>query len=100
MENTHNNRTITICAKVTPNEKLRYTKIAESHGISFSEWIASILNMYQDGYGELKINPVRENELLNEISNLKQKTIQLQAILDLKNSIIENGKKGFHNPFK
>jgi hypothetical protein len=96
MEQSNNNRTITICAKVTPNEKIRYTKIAKSHGISISEWIASILNMYQDGYGELKINPVRENELLNEIANLKQKVIQLDAILDIKNSIIEIEKKGFN----
>ena len=98
MENMHNNRTMTISAKVTPFEKIRYTKIAKSHGISFSEWVASILNMYQDGYGELKINPIREKELLNEIYKLERKVKQLKAQLDFKNTIIENEKKGFRNP--
>ena len=72
MEVSNNTRTMTISAKVTAYEKMIYTKIAKSHEISFSEWVASILSIYQNGYGELKSNSLREEELLNQIDSLKR----------------------------
>jgi hypothetical protein len=86
MKNT-NSRTITISIKVTGFEKMRYKGIAESHEISLSEWAASILNMYQDAYGELKINSYREDQLLAEIDSLKKENKILNALYKLEKAI-------------
>jgi len=72
-------RTITISVKVTGYEKMTYKKIAASHDITLSEWAASILNMYQDAYGELKINSLREGELLYKIDQLEKEVQLLKA---------------------
>lgn len=71
---------MTVSAKLSASEKIRYNQIAESHDVSLSEWIASILSIYQNGYGELKINSVREDELLNEIDKLNKTINSLKAI--------------------
>lgn len=52
----NNSRTMTVSAKLTPLEKIRYTQIAKSHDVSLSEWITSILSIYQRGYGEFIFN--------------------------------------------
>jgi hypothetical protein len=58
---------------------MRYEQIAKSHNISLSEWMASILSMYQNAYGGLKINSIREEELLYEIEKLRKKINLLEA---------------------
>lgn len=70
---------MTVSLKVTAHEKMIYYKIAESHNISFSEWGASILSIYQNAYGKLKINSYREDELLNEIDQLKKKVDLIES---------------------
>lgn len=50
--------------------------------------------MYQNGYDELKINSVREDELLNEIDKLNKRINGLEAInksyeLRMKNNILK-----------
>ena len=84
MEISNNTRTMTISAKVTAYEKMIYTKIAKSNGISFSEWVASILSIYQNGYGELNINSSREEELLKEIDSLKKELKLVKDLAELK----------------
>ncbi|MGZ0016904.1 hypothetical protein [Yeosuana sp. AK3] len=80
MEQNNNNRTINICAKITPQEKIRYNEIAVSHGISTSEWVASILNIYQNGYRSNIITPEREQELLAKIDKLEKKNKRLMGM--------------------
>ncbi len=89
MENSNNSRTFTITAKVTAHEKNKYTNITKSHGISFSEWIASILSMYQNGYGEFNITSERENELLTEIDRLEKSVENLETVADIKTKVKE-----------
>jgi hypothetical protein len=72
-------RTFTVSIKISVLEKIRYYNIAKSHNISFSEWAASLLSIYENAYGELKINSIREEELLNEIEKLKRKINFLEA---------------------
>ena len=71
-----NSRTVTVSLKVSPLEKIRYYNKAKSNNISFSEWAGSILSIYENAYGKLKINSLREDELLYKIDQLK-KDIQL-----------------------
>jgi hypothetical protein len=85
MVHQNNARTMTVSAKVTAYEKMRYEKIAESHNISFSEWAASILNIYQNAYGELRINSYREDELLAKIDKLEKEVNLLQKLTDFQN---------------
>jgi hypothetical protein len=81
----NNSRTITISAKVSAFEKMRYTAIAKSYNISLSEWMASILNIYQNSYGEPKINSLRENELLAQIDILENKIVFLTNLNEINN---------------
>jgi hypothetical protein len=67
-----NSRTVTVSLKVSPLEKVRYYNKAKSHNISFSEWAASLLSIYENAYGELKINSIREDELQNRIDQLEK----------------------------
>ena len=81
---------MTVSIKVTASEKIRYKQIAKSHDVSFSEWAASILNMYQNAYGELKINSIREEELLNEIDKLKKEINFLEALVAFQKTQLES----------
>lgn len=71
---------MTLSTKVTASQKARYTQIAKSNDIPLSEWIASIIDMYQNGYEELRINSVREDELLNEIERQRKKINFLEVV--------------------
>jgi hypothetical protein len=72
-----NSRTVTVSLKVSALEKVRYYIKAKSHNISFSEWAASLLSIYEYAYGELKINSIREDELLNRIDQLEKEIHRL-----------------------
>jgi hypothetical protein len=50
-----------------------------SRPVPVCEWAASIINMYEDAYDELKINSIREEELLNEIDKLRKQIKILEA---------------------
>ena len=78
---------MTITSKVTAYEKMLYAQIAKSHNISLSEWIASILSIYQDGYGELEINSQREKELLSKNASLEREVKHLKRLNDMKKAI-------------
>ena len=65
-------RNITLSTRVSAAQKAEYVKIAESHGISPSEWMASVIEMNKFSYGKigdptpLEIKQKRENELLKK----------------------------------
>ena len=63
-------RNITLSTRVSAAQKAEYVKIAASHGISPSEWMASVIEMNKFSYGKIgdptpnEIKQKRENELL------------------------------------
>ena len=65
-------RNITLSTRVSAAQKAEYVKIAASHGISPSEWMASVIEMNKFSYGKigdptpLEIKQKRENELLKK----------------------------------
>ena len=65
-------RNITLSTRVSAAQKAEYVKIATSHGISPSEWMASVIEMNKFSYGKigdptpLEIKQKRENELLKK----------------------------------
>ncbi|WP_338357530.1 hypothetical protein [Yeosuana marina] len=97
MEN-RNSHTITVSLKVSALQKIRYYNIAKSHNISFSEWAGSILSIYENGYGELKINSCREDELLNRIDQLEKDLRWFKAHNEYLKSQLDAQKTGmrFH----
>ena len=72
MDNRNTYRNITLSTKVSAAQKAEYVKIAVSHGISPSEWMASVIEMNKFSYGKigdptpLEIKQKRENELLKK----------------------------------
>jgi hypothetical protein len=90
-----NSRTMTVSFKIAAHEKMIYYKIADSNNISFSEWAASLLSIYQNAYGELKINSYREDELLNEIDQLKKKVNLLESLNKVLEVQLDAQKAGF-----
>jgi hypothetical protein len=65
-------RNITLSTRVSAAQKAEYVKIAASHGISPSEWMASVIEMNKFSYGKIgdptpnEIKQKRENELLKK----------------------------------
>ena len=65
-------RNITLSTRVSAAQKAEYVKIAASHNISVSEWMASVIEMNKFSYGTigdptpLEIKQKRENELLKK----------------------------------
>ena len=72
MDNRNTYRNITLSTKVSAAQKAEYVKIAASHGISQSEWMASVIEMNKFSYGKIgdptpnEIKQKRENELLKK----------------------------------
>jgi len=70
-ENMHY-RNITLSTRVSAAQKAEYVKIAASHNISVSEWMASVIEMNKFSYGKVgdptpnEIKQKRENELLKK----------------------------------
>jgi hypothetical protein len=89
-----NSRTMTVSLKVTPYERMRFYAIAKSHNITFSEWAATLLDLYKNAYGALKINSYREDELLNEIDHLKKEINFLKAHNNVLKTQIDSTKVG------
>ena len=71
-------RNITLSTRVSAAQKAEYVKIASSHDISVSEWMASVIEMNKFSYGKigdptpLEIKQKRENELLKKQLQIKQ----------------------------
>jgi len=65
-------RNITLSTRVSAAQKAEYVKIAESHGISPSEWMVTIIETNKNSYGKAndptpnEIKQKRENELLRK----------------------------------
>ena len=72
MDNRNTYRNITLSTKVSAAQKAEYVKIAASHGISPSEWMASVIEMNKFSYGKIgdptpnEIKQKREIELLKK----------------------------------
>jgi len=72
MDNRNTYRNITLSTKVSAAQKAEYVKIAASHNISVSEWMASVIEMNKFSYGKIgdptpnEIKQKRENELLKK----------------------------------
>jgi hypothetical protein len=68
-------RNITLSTRVSAAQKAEYVKIAASHNISVSEWMASVIEMNKFSYSKigdptpLEIKQKRENELLKKQLN-------------------------------
>ncbi|MBU3821255.1 hypothetical protein KO566_04215 [Flavobacteriaceae bacterium XHP0103] len=90
-------RTVTVSFKVAAHEKIRYNRKARKHGVTFSEWAASIINMYEDAYDELKINSIREEELLYEIDKLRKQVRLLETLNDNLKIRVESKKIMFNS---
>lgn len=89
-----NSRTMTVSLKVTPYERMRFYAIAKSHNITFSEWAATLLTIYENAYGELKVNSYREDELLSKIDQLKKEINLIKAHNDVLKAQIDSRKVG------
>ena len=65
-------RNITLSTRVSAAQKAEYVKIAESHGVSPSEWMLTIIETNKNSYGKAndptpnEIKQKRENELLKK----------------------------------
>jgi hypothetical protein len=65
-------RNITLSTRVSAAQKAEYVKIAESHGVSPSEWVVTIIETNKNSYGTigdptpLEIKQKREIELLKK----------------------------------
>ena len=65
-------RNITLSTRVSAAQKSEFVKIAESHGISPSEWMLTIIETNKNSYGKAndptpnEIKQKRENELLKK----------------------------------
>ena len=72
MDNRNTYLNITLSTRVSAAQKAEYVKIAASHGISPSEWMASVIEMNKFSYGKIgdptpnEIKQKRENELLEK----------------------------------
>lgn len=65
-------RNITLSTRVSAAQKAEFVKIAESHGVSPSEWMLTIIETNKNSYGKAndptpnEIKQKRENELLKK----------------------------------
>jgi MoaA/NifB/PqqE/SkfB family radical SAM enzyme len=65
-------RNITLSTRVSAAQKAEFVKIAESHGVSPSEWMLTIIETNKHSYGKAndptpnEIKQKRENELLKK----------------------------------
>ena len=65
-------RNITLSTRVSAAQKSEFVKIAESHGVSPSEWMLTIIETNKNSYGKAndptpnEIKQKRENELLKK----------------------------------
>jgi hypothetical protein len=90
-------RNITLSTRVSAAQKAEYVKIAASHGISPSEWMASVIEMNKFSYGKigdptpLEIKQKRENELLKK--QLKKTIVQRDTSDEYAASMLDRSNK-------
>ena len=90
-------RNITLSTRVSAAQKAEYVKIAESHGISPSEWMASVIEMNKFSYGKIgdptpnEIKQKRENELLKK--QLKKAIAQRDTSDEYAASMLDRSNK-------
>ena len=60
-------RNITLSTRVSAAQKAEYVKIASSHNISVSEWMASVIEMNKFSYGK----NWRSNSIRNQTKKRK-----------------------------
>jgi hypothetical protein len=70
-------RNITLSTKVSALQKAELVKIAQSHDISLSEFILSIVDTYKHKYGKENEPSKNELKLKEENDSLKKKNIRL-----------------------
>ena len=97
MDNRNTYRNITLSTKVSAAQKAEYVKIAASHGISPSEWMASVIEMNKFSYGKIgdstpnEIKQKRENELLKK--QLQKTIVQRDTSDEYAASMLERSNK-------
>ena len=90
-------RNITLSTRVSAAQKAEYVKIASSHDISVSEWMASVIEMNKFSYGKigdptpLEIKQKRENELLKK--QLKKAIAQRDTSDEYAASMLDRSNK-------
>ena len=70
-------RNITLSTKVSALQKAELVNIAQSHDITLSEFILSIIDTYKYKYGKQNEPSVNELKLKEENDSLKKKNIRL-----------------------
>jgi hypothetical protein len=86
-----------LSTKVSAAQKAEYVKIAASHGISPSEWMASVIEMNKFSYGKIgdptpnEIKQKRENELLKK--QLKKAIAQRDTSDEYAASMLDRSNK-------
>ena len=90
-------RNITLSTRVSAAQKAEYVKIAASHNISVSEWMASVIEMNKFSYGKigdptpLEIKQKRENELLKK--QLQKTIVQRDTSEEYAASMLDRSNK-------
>ena len=90
-------RNITLSTRVSAAQKAEYVKIAASHGISPSEWMASVIEMNKFSYGKIgdptpnEIKQKRENELLKK--QLQKTIVQRDTSDEYAANMLERSNK-------
>jgi hypothetical protein len=90
-------RNITLSTRVSAAQKAEYVKIASSHNISVSEWMASVIEMNKFSYGKigdptpLEIKQKRENELLKK--QLQKTIVQRDTSDEYAANMLERSNK-------
>ena len=70
-------RNITLSTKVSALQKAELVKIAQSHDITLSEFILSIIDTYKHKYGKENEPSKNELKLKEENDSLKKKNVRL-----------------------
>ena len=90
-------RNITLSTRVSAAQKAEYVKIASSHDISVSEWMASVIEMNKFSYGKIgdptpnEIKQKRENELLKK--QLQKTIVQRDTSDEYAASMLDRSNK-------
>lgn len=74
------NRNFNVCAKATASQKLIYRKIAEQEGLSLSEWIVTVLDLYVENNLTKKQPFKHKVESLSKEEVLKNRSSAYQFI--------------------
>ncbi len=90
-------RNITLSTKVAPEQKAEYSKIAQSNGISVSEWAASIIEINKNSYNQFgeptKVELIKDMKIRKLESEINRLSAKLESADFKINFEIDRGNK-------